>query len=657
MLARKWRPRDFETLVGQQHVVRALTHALGTGRLHHAYLLTGTRGVGKTTIARILAKAINCDSGPTPKPCGQCSACTGIDSGRFVDYVEMDAASNRGVDEMTQLLENAIYAPASARYKVYVIDEVHMLSTHAFNAMLKTLEEPPPHVLFVLATTDPQKVPVTVLSRCLQFNLRNMTAQAIADHLARVLQAEQVPFEPGALGLLGRSAGGSMRDALSLLDQAIAFGGGRVEEAAVAEMLGAVDQAWIGQLLGALASGDGMQLIQLADRMAELSTPFDRVLEELARALHQIALRQAGVSADEASVAAMDLAHLASTFAPEDIQVFYQIVIHGARDLPLAPDPHAGFSMLLLRLLAFRPLEGVSSPGRPTLAGSGAADAPGRAQAATGPSASRPSDPAGLTASQALQALKSATAQKGDRLRGTRSAAEASALPVSSVPPVASPSATGASSSREEVATGPADVQGAGYAVRADAPAVTGSDGSPRAPTAQPIGPAPAVGESLDASPTQAVHTAGLLSPVNPAEHAGAFATSGSALAFDGDWPALARQLGTTGLIGQFMAQSELIGHDGDQLTVRVPIRPLADASTVTRVRERLSQHFGRPIRVQVEVGRIEGLTAARQDEQHRSEQIEATREALEADPFVKTLMADFGGRILPDSVSPKPGA
>ena len=236
VLARKWRPRDFETLVGQQHVVRALTHALGSGRLHHAYLLTGTRGVGKTTIARILARAVNCETGITARPCGKCFACTGIDAGRFVDYIEMDAASNRGVDEMTQLLENAVYAPSAGRYKVYVIDEVHMLSTHAFNAMLKTLEEPPAHVLFVLATTDPQKVPVTVLSRCLQFNLKNMTPAAIAAHLAGVLDAEAIAYEAPALALIGRSAGGSMRDALSLLDQAIAFGGGSVAESAVGEM-------------------------------------------------------------------------------------------------------------------------------------------------------------------------------------------------------------------------------------------------------------------------------------------------------------------------------------------------------------------------------------------------------------------------------------
>ncbi|MFP5462217.1 MAG: DNA polymerase III subunit gamma/tau, partial [Gammaproteobacteria bacterium] len=381
VLARKWRPRDFESLVGQEHVVRALSHALETGRLHHAYLFTGTRGVGKTTIARILAKSLNCEAGQGAHPCGRCRACTEIDEGRFPDYLELDAASNRGVEEMVQLLENAVYSPVSGRFKVYVIDEVHMLSTHAFNAMLKTLEEPPPHVVFILATTDPQKVPVTVLSRCLQFNLKNMPPAAIAGHLARVLQAEGIPAEAPALALIGRAAAGSMRDALSLLDQAIAFSAGNVDESAVREMLGVVDRRHLEQLLEALVAGDGPGLVAVADSMLAGNAPFGRTLADLAALLQRIALAQVGVLGDEDDPDALQ--RHAREIPAEDLQVWYQIAIHGARDLPLAPDEHTGFTMTLLRLLAFRPGE-APAPARQAAArpAAGRAAQPGAAQRA-----------------------------------------------------------------------------------------------------------------------------------------------------------------------------------------------------------------------------------------------------------------------------------
>ena len=357
VLARKWRPKTFADLVGQEHVVKALRNALEKGRLHHAYLLTGTRGVGKTTIARILAKSLNCETPSHGEPCGQCPSCTAIDQGRFVDLLEIDAASNTGIDNIREVLENAQYAPTAGKYKVYIIDEVHMLSKSAFNAMLKTLEEPPEHVKFILATTDPHKVPVTVLSRCLQFVLRNMTAQQVADHLAHVLDSEQIPYETPALALLGRAAAGSMRDALSLLDQAIAMGSGKVAEQDVRQMIGAVDKRYLYELLQSIAGQNGAALMNQAREMAERAVGFDNALSELALLLQRIALLQtvpAAVPADDPEYPA--LKHLAAQLGGEQIQLYYQCAIHGKQDLGLAPDEYAGFVMTLLRMLAFAPL-------------------------------------------------------------------------------------------------------------------------------------------------------------------------------------------------------------------------------------------------------------------------------------------------------------
>jgi DNA polymerase-3 subunit gamma/tau len=369
VLARKWRPKTFQELVGQEHVVRALSNALEQQRLHHAYLFTGTRGVGKTTLARILAKALNCETGITANPCGVCSACTEIDKGRFVDLLEVDAASNTKVDQMRDLLENAQYAPTVARFKVFIIDEVHMLSTSSFNAMLKTLEEPPAHVKFILATTDPQKMPVTVLSRCLQFNLRQMPVASITQHLHAVLDKENIRAENVALQLLARAASGSMRDALSLLDQAIAYGGGAVHEAEVRAMLGAIDQSYLFTLLNALARRDGPALLAVAQNMEERSLSFDAALGELALLLHQIALMQSIPDAIPADLPERpQLADLAAQFSAEDSQLYYQIALLGRRDLSLAPDEFAGFTMCLLRMLAFAPSETQGKPAAPPAA-------------------------------------------------------------------------------------------------------------------------------------------------------------------------------------------------------------------------------------------------------------------------------------------------
>lgn len=364
VLARKWRPHDFSSLLGQDHVVRALTHALTENRLHHAYLFTGTRGVGKTTISRILAKCLNCvgpdgKGGITAEPCGVCEACRAIDEDRFVDYIEMDAASTRGIDDMVSLLERAKYVPTNARFKVYMIDEVHQLTSAAFNAMLKTLEEPPEYVKFILATTDPQKVPVTVLSRCLQFNLKSLSPQLISSHMAELLEKEQISFEKPALRMLASGARGSMRDGLSLLDQAIAYSAGNVTLESVSEMLGTIDSTTLIRLLGALANHEPKEIMKVADEIGARSLSYTQAMKDLAVLLHRIAMAQQlpEILTDE-EPDAPELRQLASVFSPDEVQLFYQIAIHGRNDMALAPDEYAGFTMALLRMLAFAPLEG-----------------------------------------------------------------------------------------------------------------------------------------------------------------------------------------------------------------------------------------------------------------------------------------------------------
>ncbi|RFU47807.1 DNA polymerase III subunit gamma/tau [Paraburkholderia sp. DHOC27] len=416
VLARKWRPKDFASLVGQEHVVRALTHALDGGRLHHAYLFTGTRGVGKTTLSRIFAKALNCETGVTSTPCGVCRACREIDEGRFVDYVEMDAASNRGVDEMAALLERAVYAPVDARFKVYMIDEVHMLTNHAFNAMLKTLEEPPSHVKFILATTDPQKIPVTVLSRCLQFNLKQMPAGHIVSHLERILGEEHVPFDVQALRLLARAADGSMRDALSLTDQAIAYSANQVTDEAVRGMLGALDQSYLIRLLDALADGDGAAVLAVADEMSLRSLSFSTALQDLASLLHRIAWGQfAPASVLDEWPEAVDIRRFADALSAEQVQLFYQIATIGRSELGLAPDEYAGFTMTLLRMLAFEPA--------PT-GGGGGAGSPVRGAGAggSGGAGKRTGSPA-VAALQAAASVRTSEAVPAAPLRAPEASA------------------------------------------------------------------------------------------------------------------------------------------------------------------------------------------------------------------------------------------
>ncbi|VWD02770.1 DNA polymerase III subunit gamma/tau [Burkholderia contaminans] len=467
VLARKWRPKDFASLVGQEHVVRALTHALDGGRLHHAYLFTGTRGVGKTTLSRIFAKALNCETGVTSQPCGVCRACREIDEGRFVDYVEMDAASNRGVDEMAALLERAVYAPVDARFKVYMIDEVHMLTNHAFNAMLKTLEEPPPHVKFILATTDPQKIPVTVLSRCLQFNLKQMPAGHIVSHLERILGEEQITFEPQALRLLARAAQGSMRDALSLTDQAIAYSANEVTESAVSGMLGALDQTYMVRLLDALAAGGGPEILAIADEMSLRSLSFSTALQDLASLLHRIAWAQfaPGSVLDEWPEAG-DLRRFAETLSPEQVQLFYQIATVGRAELGLAPDEYAGFTMTLLRMLAFEPA---------VAAGSAPVGQPSAPRAVPGP----------RVAAASAAAAKPVSAAPAEAMRPQAIAPAAPAAPVVRAAPVQSGDET------DRPAVKPAAVEAAAPAP-VDAPVIeTPQPQTAAAPQAEPAGDHP----------------------------------------------------------------------------------------------------------------------------------------------------------------------
>ena len=551
VLARKWRPRDFASLVGQDHVVRALSHALASKQLHHAYLFTGTRGVGKTTLSRILAKSLNCTGldgrgDVTPTPCNVCDACTAIDAGRFVDYIEMDAASYRGVDDMVALLERAAYAPSNARYKVYMIDEVHMLSKHAFNAMLKTLEEPPDYVRFILATTDPQQVPVTVLSRCLQFNLKQMPPAAVAGHLAAIVGQEGIEAEAAALKMLGHAARGSMRDGLSLLDQAIAYSAGRVTLDAVRGMLGAIDTTLLVRVLDALAARDAAGLLGIADEMAVRSFSFAQGLRDLASLLHRIALAQRVPGSQDDGDDAEAVARLAGTLAPDEVQLYYQIALHGRNDLPLAPDEYAGFTMTLLRMLAFAP---------------GAPDAVQAAAPRAQP----------LTAAPAAPVARAAVAA-----------------------PQPSAMRSGASSV---------------------APAAAANSPPPRAAAAPAVAAATSV--------------------------------------FDGDWPSLAARLPVQGMPRQLAAQAALIQCDGDHFRLRVATRALADGGNVERLRNGLSQYFGRPIRVSVEVGATAGPTAAGREEEARAQRQKAAEEAIYGDATVRQMIDQLGAQIDPRSIRP----
>jgi DNA polymerase III subunit gamma/tau len=601
VLARKWRPRSFSTLVGQDHVVRALSHALDTQRLHHAYLFTGTRGVGKTTIARIVAKALNCETGVSSSPCGVCTACTEVDSGRYPDYIEMDAASNRGVAEMTQILDAAVYAPSAGRYKVYVIDEVHMLTNTAFNAMLKTLEEPPPHIVFILATTDPQKVPVTVLSRCLQFSLKNMPQPAIVDHAAHVLEQENIPFDKAALQLIARCANGSMRDALSLLDQAIAYGGGQVQRESVAQMLGAIDSHDLYHLLGNVLAGNTAELIAQGDAMQANGVALDNVLADFSTLIHRVALAQVIEPSDDGQFESQQLVALATQATPTALQALYQIAIFGQRDLPLAPDPLSGFTMCLLRMVAFTPAGTASVAGKPIDA--------------------TPQTP--VKVAQALLAPKLTPSATLKVAAAPTVAITADLVTANLAPPVAIPL----------IAPAPA--------VKPVITALVDSvelkpDVEPRLDT----------DPKLDVEPKPVVEVNSLAEAKPVVEN-----KPSATLGFDGDWPKLAAAIPLSGVARQLATTSEMLSIQGDAFELRVALKILADAANVTRLRDALSEHFGRPVRLIVQVGPVIGQTADSVRKIHQEKRLKEANAALQADPVVQSMIKEFGASIVPGSV------
>ncbi|WP_041675446.1 DNA polymerase III subunit gamma/tau [Ramlibacter tataouinensis] len=599
VLARKYRPKTFSEMVGQEHVVQALSNALGQQRLHHAYLFTGTRGVGKTTVSRVLAKSLNCQGphglgGITAQPCGACQACTEIDAGRFVDYTELDAASNRGVDEVQALLEQAVYKPVQGRFKVFMIDEVHMLTGHAFNAMLKTLEEPPEYLKFVLATTDPQKVPVTVLSRCLQFNLRPMAPQTVQEHLARVLEAEGVPADEPALRLLARAARGSMRDALSLTDQAIAFGGGRVEEAAVRQMLGSVDRSHVFRLIAALAGGDGRTVVETAEALRLHGLSAASTLEEMTAVLQRMAVLQAVPQAEDPSdPEAAETARLAAAMPADETQLLYSLCLHGRAELGLAPDEYAALTMVLLRLLAFKP--GAQAPAPAPAAAP--AEKKTLAEARPAPAPARTLAPAAAP----LQAPAPA-----------RTAVPAVGAPPGQVLPVV-------------------------------------------VPAARPVPPRP-LGRPDGRPASEVVGVPVRVQSESPREAAAQRAPAPLVPTEEGDfWHATVQQLvaseAVTALVRELALQSQLVARDTDHWLLRVERESLNQPASRDRLQAAL-RAAGHAVSLGVEVGAVTD-SPARRNAQAAAERQRAAEEIIHGDPFVQQMMRDFGARIVPGSIKP----
>ncbi len=632
VLARKYRPKSFTEMVGQEHVVRALGNALQTQRLHHAYLFTGTRGVGKTTVSRILAKSLNCtgpdgSGGITDQPCGVCQACTDIDAGRFVDYTELDAASNRGVDEVQSLLEQAVYKPVQGRFKVFMIDEVHMLSNTAFNAMLKTLEEPPEYLKFVLATTDPQKVPVTVLSRCLQFNLRPMAPETILEHLAHVLAAESVPAEPQALRLIARAARGSMRDALSLTDQAIAFGSGSLDEATVRLMLGSVDRSHVFRLIAALANGDGKTVVETSETLRVNGLSAASTLEEMTVVLQRMAVQQAVPDAgDESDPEVAETARLAALLPPDETQLLYSLCLHGRGELGLAPDEYAALTMVLLRLLAFKP-------------------------------GTRPAGTAEKKTLKSAEATSSPLAASSSASPATPAAAAPSPRPAVAPGPVRAPAVVSGAAPAPPVAARPILPASVPAAIPVSAPSATPpGQVLPVVDAARPAAPATPVSAAPVAAQVMAVPVrVAPESRVDVPAPGAAQATTLVPTEEGAFWHLTVQQLvaaeAVTALVRELALQSQLVARDADQWLLRVERESLNSPSARERLQAAL-QTAGHAVALAVEIGRVTD-SPARRNAAAAAEKQQAAERLIFEDPFVQTMMRDFGAKIVPGSIKP----
>lgn len=677
VLARKWRPRSFREMVGQTHVLKALINALDNQRLHHAYLFTGTRGVGKTTIARIIAKCLNCETGITSTPCGTCSVCREIDEGRFVDLIEIDAASRTKVEDTRELLDNVQYAPSRGRFKVYLIDEVHMLSTHSFNALLKTLEEPPPYVKFILATTDPQKLPATILSRCLQFSLKNMSPERVVEHLSHVLAAENVPFEPDALWLLGRAADGSMRDAMSLTDQAIAFGEGKVLAADVRAMLGSLDHGQVYGVLQALLEGDARALLEAVRDLAEQGPDWAGVLAEMLNVLHRVAIAQALPEAvDNGQGDRERVLALASALPAEDVQFYYQMGLIGRRDLPLAPDPRGGFEMVLLRMLAFRPADTDDAP-KPILKPVGISQAtadPATQVAAPAVAVAPPAavvvEPVAPVATQQVQAPAPVEPAPQPVVEPVMAVEPA---PVSEPEPEPEPVAEVVDLPWEEPAPAAAVVVAEPAPVPAPPAAPTPAPAAPAHDDEPPFDPSAyaAVGmDRDDEPPLDEDYYGGESDPVGfsyldeLAEHVqeeapkpvaeplpAAKPATGLAL----QWLELFPQLPVSGMTGNIAANCTLIAADGDDWLLHLDPGQgaLFNATQQRRLNDALNQHLGRTLNLRIELILPEQETPAQAAARKRAERQQDAVTSIEQDPLIQQMIKLFGAKVRQDTIEP----